>query len=287
MKNYLNKKHPLVFISVIFIICFIVRICDSFFLRMDQTNVIGSLIVHKIFGICLLGFVLYKIKIKWSSIGFGRDILQKNIFTGFILGSGVFLIAYFVEYIIESINGNYPSLVFYVSSFNILGNTELNGGLIIVVICILDNIINVVMEEGVFRGLFLYISDEKYSFIKSAFIASFLFGIWHFVMPVRNYIDGLQSFIGMAMNILLLVSTSFLFGIVLCLLYKITGSIWAGMTVHFVNNTSINLLHIVAINGTDKYLTMRITIAQTLLTIIIICVFIINEKKNKCSPTFT
>lgn len=38
-----------------------------------------------------------------------------------------------------------------------------------------------------------------------------------------------------------------------------------GMTIHFINNASANLLHVVTTSGMDTMRTIRITIAQTLL----------------------
>jgi len=41
------------------------------------------------------------------------------------------------------------------------------------------------------------------------------------------------------------------------------------MTVHFINNISINLFHVVFADGTDINPTMRIAIAQTIMFIIV------------------
>ena len=286
MKTYSIKDRQFTFIVSFFIISLILRFFDSFLIRSDQ-SIIGELIFHKLAGIILLGFALYILNLKWSTIGFHNDRLQKNIITGLVLCLSVYIVAYYAEYIIETMNGNNPYFQFYVSSYNILGNTLLSNGFIFIIICIIGNIINVVMEEGVFRGLFVRLAEEKYSFIKSALISSFLFGIWHIVMPLRNFIDGEQSLLGMVINIVLLVTTTSLFGFIMCLLFKVTGSIWAGMAVHFVNNASINLIHIITVNGADELLTLRITIAQTILSIIVLCLFIINQKRIKKCQTCT
>jgi uncharacterized protein len=280
MNTYSIKDRQFIFILSFFIICFILRFFDSFLIRSDQ-SIIGELIFHKLVGILLLGFTIYILKLKWFTIGFQNDRLYKNIMAGLVLCFSVYIIAYYTEYIIETMNGNNPYFQFYVSSYNIHGNKVLSNRFISIIICIIGNIINVIMEEGVFRGLFIHLAEEKYSFIKSALISSFLFGIWHIVMPLRNFIDGEQSLFTMVMNIALLVTSTFLFGFIMCLLFKVTGSIWVGMAVHFVNNASINLIHIITINGADEFLTLRITIAQTILSIIVLCLFIINQKRNK------
>jgi len=53
-----------------------------------------------------------------------------------------------------------------------------------------DNFINVIMEEGIFRGLFIKLGMGKYSFAKANWFAAFLFGIWHVSMPIKSVIDG-------------------------------------------------------------------------------------------------
>lgn len=55
------------------------------------------------------------------------------------------------------------------------------------------------MEEGVFRGLFIRTLSETKPFMQADFIAAFLFGIWHIVMPIRSYIHGEMSFVEMVL----------------------------------------------------------------------------------------
>jgi hypothetical protein len=281
--NNLQKKrrlqHPLGFVMVFFVICFTARIVDSLFIRTDQ-GVIGELFVHKLFGIVLMGIALYFLEIKWSDIGFNRDRFVKGLLVGLGLGVPTYGIAYLVECIAMEIKGVSPQIQFYTTSYNVLGNTELQTGIAFVFICIVGNIINVVMEDGMFRGLFLNIAEKRVSFIKAMIFSSVLFGIWHGIMPLRNFLLKEQSAGGALMNAFMLIITSFIFGVVLCLLCKVEGSLWAGMSVHFINNASVNLLHIVTSSGADVMQTMRITIAQVVLTVIVIMWYIVKKKKQ-------
>ena len=52
------------------------------------------------------------------------------------------------------------------------------------------------MEEGIFRGLFTKIL-EGLSYRKSLFFIAFLFGIWHLVMPLRDYLQGESSLVNL------------------------------------------------------------------------------------------
>jgi membrane protease YdiL (CAAX protease family) len=256
------------FILLFFLLCLAARLLELFVFRTDQ-GIFGEAFIHKLFGIAAMGVALYVLGLKWRDIGFVFPKIPRGVLVGALLGGGAFALAYGIEFLIQSLNGNLPSLRFYATSYNVTGNTALSGAGVFILIVIIGNIINVVMEDGVFRGLFMRIGESRFSFFKAMLLSSVLFGFWHGIMPLRNFLDGEQSGAGAAMSVLLLVITSFIFGVELCLLTKLEGSLWAGMTVHFINNASVNLLHVVSSSGTDVMQTMRITIAQTLMFIIV------------------
>ena len=270
-----STAYPIKFILLFFAIALIARIADSLLLRTDE-SIIGELFAHKLFGIALMGLAIYHLNIKWRDIGFNSSRFGKGVLIGLGLGVPVYAIAYTTEYIVEFVAGDAPLLQFFTTSYNVTGNTGMQSGVLFVLICIVGNIINVIMEDGVFRGLFLRITEDKFSVIKSMLFSSTLFGIWHSIMPLRNYLSGEQSAGGAIMSALMFVLTSFIFGVVLCLLCKLEGSLWAGMTIHFINNASVNLLHIVTSSGTDTMQIVRITIAQTILFIIVITWYVKN-----------
>ncbi|WP_419823443.1 CPBP family intramembrane glutamic endopeptidase [Anoxybacterium hadale] len=141
------------------------------------------------------------------------------------------------------------------------------------VICIAGNIINVIMEEGIFRGLFVKLAEIKYPFIKATILSSVLFGIWHIAAPIRSLLDGEMSVAGTVLSALLLILTTGIAGVKFCLLTKITGSVWMSMADHFTNNTVINLLHVVTSSGMDELQVIRISIAQTLSFLIVLIIY--------------
>jgi len=83
------------------------------------------------------------------------------------------------------------------------------------------------------------------------------------------------------MSSVLLVSTSTLLAIQLCMLLRVTGSLWAGMAMHFVNNASINLLHVATAGGVDEMQTMRIAIAQTLSFVLVLVLFLRQRRAGR------
>ena len=277
------KQNPIRFILLFYAVCFVFRGIEYLVIRTDQ-SFIGEAFIHKLVGIALLAVAVWLVKYKWRDIGFTANNMIRNLFAGILLGVVVFAIAYGTELIIHAAADNAPSLRFYVTSYAIQGSRAMQDGLLFILICVIGNIINVIMEEGVFRGLFVRLTIERHSFFKATAISSILFGFWHIAQPVRNVIDGEQSIPGAVMMGLMLVITSALLGIQYCMLYKITGSLWAGMAAHFINNASSNLLHVETVSGIDELLTIRISVAQTL-SFMIVLVFFLRYRRLKQTKT--
>ena len=261
MNTLKNKQRTVLTVIGFYLIFYTVRYIEYFFIRTDST-LIGEAVLHKLMGIVLLIFFARHCALSLSGIGFADRKAMKNLACGLGFGLGVFALAYAVEIMMLVLQGDFKAVQFYVSSYAVDGNIGNRTGVIFFLICIAGNIINVLMEEGVFRGLFQKMLERQYKFIFSAVIASILFGVWHMIGPVRSFIDGASSAEGMVANILMLVVTSSLVGFKYALLTKLTGSLYMAMGDHFVNNTIVNILHTVSQNGADELMVVRITIAQ-------------------------
>ena len=129
-------------------------------------------------------------------------------------------------------------------------------------LCLAGNGVNVVMEEGMFRGLFQRLLERRYSFWISAGVCSLLFGLWHIVGPMRNWLDGVDS-LGSAAVQAALAGISALVGLKWALLTQRSGGLFLAMGDHFFNNTIVNLLHVTAAGQADPLLSLRIALAQT------------------------
>ncbi len=154
----------------IYLLCYILRIMEYFVLRTDQTWV-GEAIVHKLMGIAVLFAVTTCVKITPTKIGFVKEKAFCNLLKGLALGCGVFVLAYGVEIMIVVSQGTFQSLQLYVSTYAISQNNGYRTKVLFFLICIIGNIVNVVMEEGIFRGLFPKLLEQKYSFVVSAIVA--------------------------------------------------------------------------------------------------------------------
>lgn len=261
MKNQSLKKAILSCVMV-FSICIIIRIIEYFWIRTDET-ILAENFIHKVFGIIVLAVMLVLSKLSWDSIGFTKTKIVQNILKGLALGISCFSIAYLVECVLlYYMNGN-VQLSVYTSGFSLNGEAVKQNGIGFILLCIIFNLINVWMEEGIFRGLFSRLLENKMSFKGTVFFIAFLFGVWHWVMPMRDYIEGNSSLGNLLVMGIGYIILSGVMSIKWSMLYKITGSLWMGLGDHLFNNIVVtNLLHVISNNEADNMQIVRILIGQ-------------------------
>ena len=274
----MKNKNILSSVLLLYFICFVLRLFEYFVLRTDL-SVIGEALFHKLAGIGILFLFARMYQYKADEIGFSLEKCGLKLIYGLLFGCFCFAIAYFVEVLIVKSSGSYSGLKFSVTSYSVNGNLGNNTGFIFFAICIFGNIVNVVMEEGVFRGLFIRRLQEKFSYSSTAILSAMLFGFWHGVAPIRSFIDGESSVMGLCMNCLILILSSAVVGYKYGLITKITGSGFMAMGDHFVNNTLVNILHVVSENGSDNLQMVRISIAQTLSFILVLIYYFYKKRK--------
>ena len=275
-----TKRKALSVVLIIYLICFMFRILEYFILRTDQTFW-SEAFIHKLIGIAVLFVVIKHFDFTFKEIGFTKSKTILYILKGLAFGLVIFVLAYSAEILVLALHGNFKTLALYVSAYSVDGNIGHQTALVFFVFCIIGNIINVVMEEGMFRGLFPKLLEHKYTFIISAVIASVLFGMWHIMAPIRDYYDGTMSMSGFIANSVMLVITSALVGFKFAMITKLTGNLYMAMGDHFVNNTIVNILHVISTSGTDELMILRISIAQSVsFIIVLIWYFVVRHKKR-------
>lgn len=268
----IKQKQPLLTVLFLYFICYLFRVVEYFLIQTDRTFW-GEAFIHKVMGILVLCIAVRFLSLQWREIGFAKDDILKYTLLGLIFGVSMFAIAYGAEILISISSGRFQGLQVYISSYSMDGNVGNQTGFLFFVICIMGNVINVLMEEGIFRGLFQKLLEQKYKFILSAVLSAVLFGLWHIVAPIRQFSEG-GSLGGMIANMAMLVITTFLGGIKFALLTKMTGSLYMAMSDHFVNNTIVNMLHVVSSSGADELMVVRMGIAQTLSFVIVLIVYL-------------
>ena len=265
---------------IVFAILIVVHGFEAIVLRMDET-VLGENCINKLFGILVIFVVLRIINWKWEDIGFARSGFAKSVFIGLILAVCSFVISYIVEIIILRLQGLAPHLGIFTTGFSLTGEAAIHTGVGFILMCVFFNIINVIMEEGTFRGLFYKIVETDHSMRFALLFQAFLFGIWHIVTPLHNLIDGdidIAAFTAFGVGYIILAG---MMGIKWALLYRMTGNLYAGMADHFFNNCiATNLLHVTTKTGTDEMMIIRVIIAQILSFVVVLTVWL----KRRVTP---
>lgn len=258
------KKHPVLSCAAIFALCGLARLIEYFAIRTDET-VIAENFLHKLFGIVILAVLLHSLHSGWQGIGFAKHGVLSGLVKGLLLGCCCFIPAYSIECLLLCHSGQNVSLSFYVSGFALNGGSAAHHGILFLLLCIVFNGINVWMEEGVFRGLFMRILRQNQSFMSAALFIAFLFGVWHWVMPLRDYADGnasLANLLVMGIGYILLAGVM---SIKWSVLYRMTGALWMGLGDHLLNNVIVtNLLHVISNGEADRLQIVRIIIGQLL-----------------------
>jgi len=239
-------------------------VIEYFFLRTDETF-LSENFLHKVFGILILAITLHFLGWKWRDIGFTRDKMASGILKGMALGLCCFVVAYSLECIVLFCRNRDVGLSFYASGFSLAGGSRRRTDAVSVALCVVFNGINVWMEEGVFRGLFMKLLTQKYAFSRAVLLAALLFGIWHWVMPLRDYAQGnstLSNLLIMGLGYIVLAG---MMSVKWSLLYDRTGALWMGLGDHLFNNViATNLLHVISKGEADSLQIVRILIGQTL-----------------------
>ncbi len=274
--NRNKMERPFLTILVVYAVCYVLRMVELLALRTDQ-GVLGEAFLHKLLGIVVLLVAMRYARISSIEIGFGKWGALKGLGIGLGIGLGCFAVAYGFE--CAMMEGS--SLAFYVSAFTLDGNAASKTTFVTVSLCILFNVINVVMEEGIFRGLFIKLAERRVPFMLANVISALLFGLWHIALPIRTYLDGGMSLAGAVGSGATYILTTFLMAFQLGLLAKMTGGLWAPMGAHFVNNTIVNLLHVTSVQGEDALMFVRITVAQTLSFVGVLIAYVLWRKKQK------
>lgn len=274
MKMQPQKTRTVSAVLVVYLLCFALRLAEYFVLRTDQ-GFWGEAFVHKLAGIGVLFAAARLLSVK--KLGFRQERQGLRLLQGLGLGFGAFCAAYGAEFLLLASQGQEPSLEVYVNAY---GGEAVRRAPLFFLLCFAGNGINVVMEEGLFRGLFQRLLERRYSFWVSAGVCSLLFGLWHTAGPLRSWLDGLSSPGAAAAQGAVLAITSALVGFKWALLTKQSGGLAMAMGDHFFNNTIVNLLHVSAAGQADSLMSLRIALAQ-LLSFCVVAAFAASRRRNR------
>ena len=273
-----SKKEIIRIISILILVTTIVKYIEFLFIRTDQT-IIADNVITKIFCI-IASLVAMKIcGLKLSDIGLKFKNTFKYIGCGLGLGLFTFAISYGLEMSLLAAQGKAPKLSLFITNFGLSGATaEVSLSALALVICVLVNIINVLAEEGMFRGFILKVVTERWGFKTGNYVQALLFGIWHIVMCVLGVYDGQMSVLQAVVFAIGYVVLAGILAIEWGTCVSMTGVLWVGLSEHFFNNFIGNFLHVVSTSGTDEFQIIRIVISNLLSLGIVLCI-----NKNKAN----
>ena len=183
------RKNTVLSCWIIFAILIVVHGFEAIVLRMDETF-FGENFINKLFGLLVVFQVLRSLNWKWSDIGFTKTGFVKNTGIGLLIAICSFIISYSTEIIILKSLGHDIGFGIFTTGFSLTGDAAIHTGIGFILMCVFFNLINVIMEEGTFRGLFYHIADIDHSPKFALLFQALLFGVWHIVTPLHNLIDG-------------------------------------------------------------------------------------------------
>ena len=92
--------------------------------------------------------------------------------------------------------------------------------------------------------------------------------------------DGVMGLGGFAANSVMLVVTSGLVGFKFALMTKLTGNLYMAMGDHFLNNTIVNVLHVISDAGADQMQVVRIAVAQSVSFAIVLAWYLMKKRRS-------
>lgn len=275
-----KQKNTILYILFVFILCSAAKDFEFLVLKTDETFLAEN-IFCKLFALLVIYLCLEERKLTWKSIGLRRSGIMKGLILGFSLGLITFAVSYLAECVLLLILGKTPHLGFFVTSFSLSEQTVTGLSVSAVLICIAGNIVNVLAEEGLFRGLFYKLARRTFSVTHANLFQALLFGIWHLITVIVWYKQGsltIPSALLMGAGYILLAG---ILGFEWGLCVTLTGTLWTGIFEHFFNNFIGNFLHVVTATGTDELQIFRIVLSNALSLLLVI---LMTKHKKQISP---
>lgn len=226
-----NSVNPVVLGLLFFLIALFFRCLDIFILHMNQT--VWGILPSKAIPIVIIVLYLRYKKRDISEVGVHSNLFSMNlilallavlIFNGIQTGA---------PYLFLALTGSQVQISIYKMDF--------------IVFDLIFHVTNAFMEEMLFRGMMLRCFMTRMSPLKANILQSFLFGVWHVVWPISDFLGGFIT-AGSALSwaleyILTSGSIGFLWGF----MFLKSSSLISQIVMHF----SVNMVSIyIVIDGT-------------------------------------
>jgi membrane protease YdiL (CAAX protease family) len=233
-----SLRRPGLVMLVLFILASLIKVLDSFVLRLDE--LLGEAILTKGLGFLLLVTYVWACRRRLCDIGFKSRFAGKALLISAVCFISLYVVAFGAQLIALRAGGEDAHLAFSAVDFK----TGMTGGLFFGIWLVSANFVNSAMEEGLFRGAMLRHFRRKLPFWGAIFLAAGYFSIWHITGPVRNLMDGKADLGGAVFEAFALLLATFFAGIVWGYLYLKTDNLWGPFLAHTINNSIFNVLFI-------------------------------------------
>jgi len=233
--EFANRK-PITVLILITLVCVIFRLLDTFLLPF--TELVGELILSKSLGFILIILYLWSINRKPNAIGIHKKNASQSLVIGFLVAVLMIYMYYLMILVVTESSGIEGTLQFAPTD----PKTGLRGDSYFALWLVFGNVMNVFMEEGLFRGLMIRKFLDKMTFWKTNFLQALLFGIWHITWPIKDFLDGETSFGAFISESIFATISPFLIGLIWGYIFYKSNSLFAPLICHFLWNSTLNII---------------------------------------------
>lgn len=230
-------------------LCFALRVLDVFVIRSEEW--FGEQILTKGVGLALVLAYAMRSGLGLKGLGFRGAPLSVLVGVGIGFTALAMLVSFVLHYSVLALMGAMPDIDFMIAGYTPGGTGEAQAGFVAAATLLVSNLVNGLMEEGLFRGLLLLQLAAVVSSNRANLIQAALFGLWHVVWPLRAVIDG-----EMAADAALVFGTGYVLvsamvGYVWGCLFLWFRSLWVPVLSHSFHNAVLNVVHVTTGNGTS------------------------------------
>jgi membrane protease YdiL (CAAX protease family) len=263
--KHLSYSNPVLVSLGLVAIAFLLRILDLLVIRSDE--ILGEQVVNKVVGLVLILAYVWSVKQDFGSIGLHARNWRTTVLWGAVaMGVGL-VIGYGAEWLYLYATGSEPRLILGVQSHPLITEDAAAGGILLVLTLLIGNVINSFMEEGLFRGVLITHLGSRMNMGRANLIQAVLFGVWHIVLPLRDYLDGQTSMLSALTISAGYILLSGLIGFAWGYFYQKTDSLWMCWTAHMLNNTTFNFLQISTVAGIPGTLGLRVGVTALVVAV--------------------
>jgi membrane protease YdiL (CAAX protease family) len=233
-------RWPVMAPLALLLVALALRVFDIFVLRLDER--LGEILLSKTLGFGLVLAYLWWAGQPAASIGFHSRRLGAALALGAGLTAAAFVVAGLAQVLALE-----PGAGLVIRAVD--PKTGLAGGSAFAALLVFGNVVNSLMEEGLFRGIMLTHFLQRWRLGAANLLQAVLFAAWHLVWPLKAYLAGDASAGGAVAQGSSLLLGTFVAALVYGYLFWRTGSLWAPWIAHFLNNTILNLVQVQSASG--------------------------------------